>query len=356
MIKKSIKTILLAGVMVLTMGINVYAAELIVDSKLVNMRTSPNTNSRLVNTYTNGYVFTVIDGSEKVINGDKWVKVKDKNNVTGYVRMKYLISPKDKLIRDADIVTKQVLKNTEPESFSRDERLNISKNIESNVILLSGEGLHRVDISLKDLNRITCNGPISDAIYSKEKEIEVSRGGKNDLFVKISPIKITQGGFTEIRYNDFPRELYVECNNFVYNLSLLPKENLSSQTIAFKSPLDNKEKAINYEKSNEYETMVSDIFKLIYMEQIPEGYSVKKGVLKYEFSELDMRLRYVYTGHNYIAEDWEIKSNMDGIVELEENMFVSVLKNARAISLTVPRLSKNEKGRLLVIRANTSLN
>ncbi len=100
--------------------------------------------------------------------------------------------------------------------------------------------------------------------------------------------------------------------------------------------------------------MVSDIFKNVYQEMIPEGYAVKKGSLKYEFQEMDMRLRYVYTGHDYVVEDWEIKSKVPYTVELEENMFVPVLKNPRAISLTVPRLSENEKGRLLVIRAASS--
>ena len=139
----------------------------------------------------------------------------------------------------------------------------------------------------------------------------------------------------------------------VYNLSLLPKENKPSQTIVFKSPLADTKKAMNYEKSTAYETMISDLFKVVYMEQIPEGYSVKKGSLKYEFSEMDMRLRYVYTGHNFIVEDWEIKSKMAETIELEENLFVPVLKNPRAISLTVPRLAKNETGRLLVIRASS---
>lgn len=346
------KKVLLILTMILYSS-GLYAADVMVTSSRLNMRIMPDVNSTSVRTLKTGYVFKTIDGTETVINGERWVKAVDSNGVSGYVRMNY-IKPAP---QDNDMFKKDIIAVTDKlfNGATQDKVLKRATKIESNIVLISGEGLHRVEVSLKDLNRITCNGNISDPIYSKDKEIEIQRGGKKDLFVKISPVKITQGGMTEVRYNDFPRELYVECNNMVYNLSLLPKEELASQTIVFKSPLSDTNKAMNYEKSTAYETMISDIFKSVYMEQIPEGYSVKKGTLKYEFDEIDMRLRYIYTGHSYIVEDWEIKSNVDKTVELEENVFVPVLKNPRAISLTVPRISKNEKGRLLVVRAVSSV-
>lgn len=345
------KKILLTLTMLLT-AVSVMAADVEVTGKKLNMRIMPDVNSEAIRTFKTGYKLKTIDETETVINGERWIKAYDSDGATGYVRMDYIkkISTSEQFKRDVQNISNRLFKT---KAVSQDKILSNKNNIESNIVMISGEGLHRVEISLKDLNRITCNGNISDPIYSRDKEIEISRGGKKDLFVKISPVKITTGGTTEVRYNDFPRELYVECNGMVYNLSLLPKEDKPSQTIVFKSPLADTKKAMNYEKSTAYETMISDLFKVVYMEQIPEGYSVKKGSLKYEFSEMDMRLRYVYTGHNFIVEDWEIKSKMAETIELEENLFVPVLKNPRAISLTVPRLAKNETGRLLVIRASS---
>ena len=348
------KKILLILIITLTAA-SAMASDVIVTGKKLNMRVMPDINSEAVRTFKTGYVLKTIDDTETVINGERWIKAYDSDGAAGYVRMEYIenIDTREQFIKDMKAISDKLFKDN---NLSQDKVLTNKNNIESNIVMVSGEGLHRVEISLKDLNRITCNGNISDPIYSKDKEIEISRGGKKDLFVKISPVKITTGGMTEVRYNDFPREMYVECNGMVYNLSLLPKEDKPSQTIVFKSPLADTKKAMNYEKSTAYETMISDLFKVVYMEQVPEGYSVKKGSLKYEFAEMDMRLRYIYTGHNFIVEDWEVQSKMDGIYELEENLFVPVLKNPRAISLTVPRLAKNEKGRLLVIRASSLTN
>lgn len=345
------KKILLLTVISLLMVNTAFAEKMVVTSKKLSIRQITDTDGYLLRVLPTGYMIDTLDGTEVMAGGDEWVKVRDNDGLEGYVRKMYLSSVDSK-----NNITQALINKIEAVGSSKKTQDKVLKqnNIESNIIMVSGEGLHRVEISLRDLNRITCNGSMSDPVYSKDKEVEIVRGGKKDLFVKISPVKITQGGMTEVRYNTFPRELYVECDNIVYNLSLLPKEDKASQTIVFKTPYADSKKAMSYEQSTAYETMVSDIFKNVYQEMIPEGYAVKKGSLKYEFHEMDMRLRYVYTGHDYVVEDWEVKSKVPYTVELEENMFVPVLKNPRAISLTVPRLSENEKGRLLVIRAASS--
>ncbi len=342
------KKILLLTVISLLMVNTAFAEKMVVTSKKLSIRQITDTDGYLLRVLPTGYMIDTLDGTEVMAGGDEWVKVRDNDGLEGYVRKMYLSAVDSK-----NNITQALINKIEAVGSSKKTQDKVLKqnNIESNIIMVSGEGLHRVEISLKDLNRITCSGSMSDPVYSKDKEVEIVRGGKKDLFVKISPVKITQGGMTEVRYNTFPRELYVECDNIVYNLSLLPKEDKPSQTIVFKTPYADSKKAMSYEQSTAYETMVSDIFKNVYQEMIPEGYAVKKGSLKYEFHEMDMRLRYVYTGHDYVVEDWEVKSKVPYTVELEENMFVPVLKNPRAISLTVPRLSENEKGRLLVIRA-----
>lgn len=237
---------------------------------------------------------------------------------------------------------------------TKDKVLSKSLGAEQNLVLVEGEGLHRVNISLKDLNRITCNGNISDPIYSKDKEIEIVRGGDNDLFIKISPLQLTTGNKTEIKFNTYPRELYVECNKMMYNISLLPQEDLKSQTIVLKNSFADKSKAISFEKATTYEkTVVNELIKAAYKEEAPSGYTVKQGGIKHKFNELDMTLRYSYVGHTFVVEDWEIVSKLNNPIELEENTFIPLLKKPRAISLTVPKFSQaGEKGRLLVVRLN----
>lgn len=221
----------------------------------------------------------------------------------------------------------------------------------SNMVFVEGEGLHSVKIALKDLNRITCASKIGDPIYSKDKQIEIVRGGEKDLFVKISPIQTTYNGKTETTFNTFPREVFIECSGRVYNLVLLPEDELPTQTIAFRSAINDVKQAKEFERASPYEIMISDLIKSAYIEQVPSGFSVENGSLAYQFKEMDMRLRYVYRGYDYIVEDWELTSKMDGVVEIEENIFVPILKNPRAITLTVPRLARGETSRLLAVRA-----
>lgn len=357
---KKMFTAIMCG-MALFAGSNAYAAEAEVTGKKLNMRVLPDINSQAVRTLSHGYVFNLIDGSEKVVNGEKWAIGIDSDGMKGFVRTAYVKILNNKVDNDALSDNKNVssdfLKQFNelkqkfaPKTNTKDDVLARSLDVEQNLVFVEGEGLHRVNISLKDLNRITCNGKISDPVYSKDKEIEIVRGGDKDLFVKISPLQVTQNGKTELKFNTYPREVFVECNKMVYSLSLIPQSNLVSQTVVLKNSYADKSESIAFERASDYENLISNLIKAAYNEQAYSGYSVKKGTLNYSFDQLDMRLRYVYTGYNYVVEDWEIKSKVTSSVELEENMFVPVLKNPRAIALTVPRLNYGERGRLLVVR------
>lgn len=75
-----------------------------------------------------------------------------------------------------------------------------------------------VELSASDVNRIMCNGPISDLIYSQEKGLEGQFNGHN-AFIKF---KLARQGDKEI-YADKPTELYVMCAGEVYTLIAFPK-------------------------------------------------------------------------------------------------------------------------------------
>lgn len=358
----------------------VYAKELYeVTSSRLNMREGLSIEAPAIRTLPKSHIVEIDKNSIQIVDNEEWIQVTDGDGVQGWVRFKYLKKyEKDKIVGDTGkrvitgldektvdkIIDKLMPPLPKDEIIDREEKFQVAKkntskkpiknadpiNTEQNMVFIEGEGLHRVKIALKDLNRITCSSKIGDPIYSKDKQIEIVRGGDKDLFVKISPIQKTYGGVTETIYSTFPREVYVECGAIVYNLSLIPVEDIPSQTIVFKSPINDIKKAMNFEKSSAYEEIISELIKSAYIEQQPAGYSVKRGSLKHQFNELDMRLRYIYTGYEYIIEDWEITSKIDKEIEIEENIFVPVLKNPRAITLTVPRLNKGEVSRLLVVR------
>jgi len=221
------------------------------------------------------------------------------------------------------------------------------------VVISNKDKLHRINISLKNLNRLTCGAKISDPIYSKDKEFEIVRGGDKDLFIKISPVRIVTNGVVEIKFNTFERELFVECLGNIYNFTLIPIDNLPTQTIVIKSIFHEIQQARNIERISDYEELLYKLIQNAYLEQIPTGYQMKKGNLAYEFEELEMKLRYVYKGYDYIVEDWEIISRSASVIELDESSFIPYIKSARAVTFVSPRLVKNDKTRMLVVRLNS---
>lgn len=337
---------------------NTFAATLQVIGNKLNVRLEPDTGAPALETLKKGDIISVIEGTEVAKEDDVWVKIK-RGNVAGYIRKTgngvTLAKPYEgssnlgakPSILLADKIIKDVMKSGDKGAAKRTDKER--PDIEANIVFVEGEGLHRVEIALKDLNRITCPGKIGDPIYSKDKQIEIVRGGDKDLFVKISPVKTTYGSDTKVEFNDFPREIFVECSGNIYNISLIPKD-IPTQTVAIKTPAEDLFKAGSYERASAYEDLITNLLKLAYIEQAPDGYSVKRGTLKYGFKEMDMRLRYIYQGESYMVEDWEITSKMSEEAELEENMFVPVLKTPRAISIVTPRLMPGEKTRLLVVR------
>lgn len=215
--------------------------------------------------------------------------------------------------------------------------------------VISGTGYQYAKISLKYISKLHCSAPISNLIYSKEKEIEIKAAG-NDAYIKILPKKIIDGNGEKLEYDNSPRELYLECGGSTFSLILNP-ENVPPQTLILKSPIADAKKASEYEKSNPYEDTILSLVKNCYTESIPDGYDAEfVGEPAKEFEELSMSLVKRYKGSKYWVEEYLINAKKE--INIYESMFIPYLKNSLAISIVKMSLVPNETTRMIVVRLN----
>lgn len=211
------------------------------------------------------------------------------------------------------------------------------------VSVVEGEGWNYVKVSLTDINRVVCPVDITNAVFSKEKEVEVKVSGRN-LYVKFLP-KVMPDGSTEI--STIPRELYVECGSKTFQLILVP-EKIPARVIALRLPGAEREKAIRYERSNPYDQIMLELVRSVYLEIPPEGYEVKVINKPYKkFVELDMLLYREYSGGKYRVREFILHANVD--LELWEGQFLPYLEKPLALAIVKPILKKGESTRLIVV-------
>lgn len=212
---------------------------------------------------------------------------------------------------------------------------------------------YTVEISKTDTNRLLCEkGDFGKKIYTEDKEFSVESLG-NNAFIKISPVVTTSNGVVvNTKINDFNRDLYIECNEQIYSLNLIPKD-ITAQTIILvdkyeKAKKINHEEVQKFEKARDYENTLLELTKLAYKETAPDGYSLRviNKTFK-EFQELTMIHTKEYMGDSYKVDEFQLTINKD--MELNEKMFLTMLSNPLAISLTELLVEKGEKIRLLVV-------
>jgi len=207
-----------------------------------------------------------------------------------------------------------------------------------------------VEVSKTDINRIVCPVEITTVIYSKEKDIEVKREGRN-LFVKFLVRQITDPNTGHVKnvILDIPRDIYIECAGKIFSFILIPKE-IPPTTIVLKADWADLKKAYDFEKSfSEYERMIVELIKKAYFEIPPDGYKVRvKNTLVKEFKELSLILSKVYEGATVAVEEYLIIAREN--IELFEEMFIPYLKEPLAIAIVKPKLKEGEQTRMLVIR------
>jgi len=201
---------------------------------------------------------------------------------------------------------------------------------------------HYVKISLKDINRIYCDGSgVGSIAFSREKRIEITKEGRN-IFVKIIPIMKEQ----KLIYEDVPRELFVECGGEVYSLILVPAK-VPSRTIVLKGRKKSIEKAVRFEQG-EFPSVVSELIRFAYRDMAPDGYEERMvGKLFREFREADLHLLKVYEGAAFAVLVFEVRAKAD--IHLDPAVFIPYVQRPVALSLVKEKLRKGEKTRLLVV-------
>lgn len=214
----------------------------------------------------------------------------------------------------------------------------------------SGEGYKFISVSLKDLSRIHCSSPITNVLYSKEKEIEI-KTPNGDSYVKILPRKTTlESGEEHYDYATFPREAYIECGGQTYSIVMVPKD-IPAQTIILKSQYTDYKKASEFERANTYEKTILDLVKKGYLEEVPDGYDTKViGKTIGNFKEIDLTLTKEYIGSRYIVDEYLIEAKKP--IEVYESMFVPYIQNPLAITIVKMILNHNESTRMIVVRLN----
>ncbi|MDR0453805.1 MAG: type-F conjugative transfer system secretin TraK [Deferribacteraceae bacterium] len=223
----------------------------------------------------------------------------------------------------------------------------------NNISVVEGEGLHYVKISTKDISRISCSSEIGEPFFSKEKEMEVYKHNK-ELFVKILPRQtVFADGRTSVNYSNIPREIYIECAGRFFSLVLIP-DNVPAQQIVLNTPNDNIFNAMATETASDYENVIHDLIKSAYLGVIPSGFKLsnKKDVMHFE--EAALTLNKTYTGYKFIIEVWSLKSKLNEEKEFDENVFVPLFKDIRAITLINPKLLPEEESKMIIIRQNTT--
>jgi len=208
-------------------------------------------------------------------------------------------------------------------------------------------GWKPVVVSQGDVNRIVCTvGDVKSVVYSQEKELQVKVDGRN-VYVKFVPKE--EGG--KMKVADFAREIYIECGGEVFQLLLYPKS-IPATTTYLKLPYrPDKSKAQQLEKASEYEKVIAELIKSVYMEEVPEGYELKLvNQTVRRFAELDLILYRQYVGDKYVVEEYIINSKMD--LTLHEGAFLPYLKAPLAISIVKPLLKEGESTRMIVVARN----
>ncbi len=228
------------------------------------------------------------------------------------------------------------------------ERLMTYKNIPQ---IVEDKDYQAVVISLKDVSRIVCFTDISRVIYSKEKNLEIKTVGKN-AFVKNLPKEYSDPltGLVSHDYDSRPKEVYVVCGENTFSLLLIPKD-IPANTIYLKSPYFGKEKAINYEKSNDYENMILKLIKSAYFEDIPEGYEIEDiDKLFKEYQEIRLLHRRNYKGMIFEVQEYIVIAKKE--ININEITLLEVIspKNPIAISIVTPLLKNNDQSRVFIVR------
>lgn len=133
----------------------------------------------------------------------------------------------------------------------------------------------QINLSSRDVNRITCSGnrPVKDIVFSSEKGMSPKISG-NNVFIKFLVEQDTATG--EIQLSTTPTEMHVVCGaeGTIYSLIAVPR-NIPAQTVELTTSVDKVAKNLSLFKGLSFEKKVLTIVKQAYKADYPESYTIK---------------------------------------------------------------------------------
>lgn len=225
-----------------------------------------------------------------------------------------------------------------------------------NIVVVSPEVATPIEMSSSDMNRIQCSSEIKDVVFSKEKGITVKILGRN-AFIKFL---ITKRGDKEA-YSSTPTEIFVACEENIYNLITIPKR-IPSQTVRLSAGVQRIKKNASLYAGMPFEKKVVSIIKSIYTDEIPDSFTVEQSGKRVDlFKAVDLTLLRTVTveGEGLSVKEYraslkrETKSNS---VEISERDFLRAELTTRPASIMVDRLklSKGDMARVLIVEITSA--
>jgi len=325
------------------------------------------------------YLTTGIEVEEvKKTPSGKWVKIKAYNGtIEGWVSLSKL-KPKEKeggLCLPITGITGNEINGTHPlgisplragsipsesisngsisniEGISKGEVKKEEKMEVSNIVYAKPNRVTMVEMSSLDINRVYCDGEITDIIFSEEKGIKV-KIVKNNAFVKFVVKKIED---KEIPIEN-PVDLFFVCDNQVYNVIAIPKR-IPSAFIYLEAKEKKVQEAMEKVRDLPYEKRLLEIIKAIYTNKYEPNYQVVNVNKEfYLFKDVKVVLERIIDieGEGLRGKVFRLETSFDSstqYVEVKEKDFVrkELTSIPLAVSLDKSKLQGKDKATLIII-------
>ena len=115
-----------------------------------------------------------------------------------------------------------------------------------------------------------------------------------------------------------------------------------------KLPLEDREKAAQFEKKNSYEKNLLELIKRAYLEDYPVGYDVEEINKRVaQKGSYDIFYRRLIKGAHFFVHEYIVTAKK--AVSLEETQFLDLNFHPLAITVVQPKLNKNESTRVFIV-------
>jgi conjugal transfer pilus assembly protein TraK len=221
----------------------------------------------------------------------------------------------------------------------------------SNVVYVKPNRVTMVEMSSLDINRVYCDGEITDVIFSEEKGVKV-KIVRNNAFVKFLVKKI---GEEEIPIEK-PVDLFFVCDNQVFSVIAIPKR-IPPAFIYLETKERKIREAIEKVRDLPYEKRLLEVIKAIYLGRYEPNFQVVNVNKEFHlFRDIKVVLEKVIDieGEGLRAKVFRLETSFPSnlqYVEIKEKDFVrkELTSIPLAISLDKAKLQGKDKATLIIV-------